>query len=395
MMLAEAVTMPLIGPSPRELRPRTLFLRIMVAWLTLLGFWPATAQKYSLSYDPDSPAGPHLELIEATEDAKKRTELMEQFIERFPKHAALGWIYESLMHLQSAAGNHPKVIAAGTKLLDLYPTDLDAAMICLKAAETSKDPAQVKLWTERVKRIAEDVVHGPLPKDPVDRESWDRVAQTAGHLLAMGEYELYNKALQTTDLRIRVQLINELLRRNPKSEYAHQSLVLAFQAHRVLGNQSMLVETATRLLKLDGNNEDALLALADFNLRQKSDLALSYANRVLEVLRNKRKPDGIPEDFWARKKAFYSGTAHWIIGNVRFMRNQFFEADEALRAALRLLPGDEHRHAILYYLGWSNVQLQRYDEATKFYTQCAAIKGPYQADANRNIEAIRSQEALR
>ena len=367
-------------------------LRVLVVSTLLSGV--LLAQKYALTYDSNSEPGQHLELIEIEDNTVKRVPLMEQFAQRYPKHAAIGWIYESLMDIYWNSGQFDKLLAAGEKLLAIHSTDLQAAQLCLKAAEAKKDAALIKTWTELTRRVAGELARQPAPKEGADEAEWIHAIQVVKYMGAQSEYDLFQKALQAPDLRSRLKYIADLRALNARSAYMHNALLLAFQAYKALGETARAVEVAEKILQYDPNNEDSLLAIADAYLRSKSPLALPYASKVAQLMQTKRKPAELSVEQWSRKQRIYQRNAYWIIGNVHYAEKRFAEAEAAFQVALPLVEDEDSRETIHFFLGWSNYKLQNYHAAVKYLTLCAARPGPYQQQALQNIEAIRKEGRL-
>ena len=94
----------------------------------------------------EKPEGKLLQQIMQENDAAKKTALLDQFSGEFPKHEATPWVLEQLQGIYVKANDADKIIAAGDKLLALDPDDPEAALQCLKAAETKKDAASIKKY---------------------------------------------------------------------------------------------------------------------------------------------------------------------------------------------------------------------------------------------------------
>ena len=94
----------------------------------------------------EKPEGKLLQQIMQENDAAKKTALLDQFGGEFPKHEPRRWVLEQLQGVYVKANEPDKVISAGDKLLALDPDDPEAALQCLKAAETKKDVAAIKKY---------------------------------------------------------------------------------------------------------------------------------------------------------------------------------------------------------------------------------------------------------
>ena len=357
----------------------------------------AWAQRYAAIADPDSPEGQFLELIELQSAAPKRLALIEQFTQRYPKHKAVSWAFEQLQGAAFKAGDWDRALQFGEKLSQLNPNDIETAQTNRKVAEAKGDPVTAKLWSDYITLVAQRILVSPPPKDPELLEQWKTQMVIAGQYSAHDEYGLYKKALESADPRQQIKLLDELLRRNPDTTYLPQTLVIYLNAYRAVGDQRNAVNTGERLLKLDPNNEDALLVCAQAYLQRgaASEKVLAYSARIVELMQTKRKPEGVSQHEWDRKKMVYSGTAYWMSGNTYIAQNRFGQADGALRAALPLLRQSEQSVAsVLFYLGWANYKLENYAEAVRFYKQCAAFSGQFQDQAIKNLGVIRSEHGI-
>ena len=356
----------------------------------------ALAQRYTAANsDPDSPEGQFIELIEQSENAQKLA-LMEQFTQRFPKSLALSWAYEQIQTAAMQAGQWDKALVFGEKLEQLHPDDVETAQLNIKAAESKGDKTTAKLWSDYVQRIAQRVLESPPPKDPEMLEEWKRRTAIASQYAAQDEYAIYKKALDSGDPRQKIKLLDELLRRNPDTQYLSQALVIYLNSYRALGDSKNSLLYAERILRSDQHNEDALLIAAEAYARSGSpERVVAYSSRLIDLMRTKSKPAIVRQEDWDRKKAFYTGSAYWMIGNVHINQNRFTQADSALRAALPLLRQNEQSEAsVLFYLGWANYKMENFNEAVRFYKQCMAFRGQFQKQAAKNLNVIRTEQGI-
>src|SRR5690348_13783699 len=105
----------------------------------------ANAQRHKIEeVNSEKPEGKLLQQIMQESDAAKKTALLDQFSNEFPKHEATPWVLEQLQASYVKSGDPAKSLAAGDKLLALDPDDPEAAVQCLKAAEIQKNGMLVK-----------------------------------------------------------------------------------------------------------------------------------------------------------------------------------------------------------------------------------------------------------
>ena len=357
----------------------------------------AAAQRYTASANPESPEGQFLDLIGLQSDEAKKLALIEQFPQRFPRHPAASWAYEQLQLAAIQASQWDRALAFGERLAQLNPNDIEVAQLNIKAAESKGDRTTVKLWSDYAARVAQRILESPPPKDPELLEEWKKETAVASQYSAQDEYTIYKKALESGDPRQQIKLLDELLKRNSDTAYLPQALVVYLNAYRALGDSGNGMLTAEKILKIDPKNEDALLTAAEGYLRRGSstEKVLAYSARLIEVMGAKKKPAIVRQEDWEKKKSFYAGTAHWMIGNIYINQNRFGQADSELRAALTMLRhSDQSAASILFYLGWSNYKLENYAEAVRFFKQCMAIQSQFQEQAQKNLDVIRSEQGI-
>jgi tetratricopeptide (TPR) repeat protein len=393
------VTISSINPLQRCGQPR--LARIAAAVLSAVAFTymceQAEAQRYTANANPDSPEGQFIELINLQSDDAQKLALMEQFAQRFPKHQAISWAYEYLQASAFQAGQWDKVLSFGEKLEQLHPDDLETANLNLKAAESRGDKTTAKLWSDYIQRIAQRFLESPPPKDPELLEEWKKRIAIASQYAAQDEYAIYKKAIDSGDPRQKIKLLDDILKRNPDSPYLPQALVIYLNSYRALGDHRNALLYAERILKTDQNNEDALLIMTESYVHSGSapDKVVAYSNRLIDLMHTKSKPAAVRQEDWDKKKAFYTGSAYWMIGNVQINQNHFAQADSALRAALPLLRNSEQSAAsILFYLGWANYKTENFAEAVRFYKQCMALRSQFQEQAAKNLNVIRTEQGI-
>jgi len=370
-------------------------LALSVAALTF-SFQQALAQRYAANAHPDSPEGQFIELINLQSDEAQKLALIEQFAQRFPKSLAISWAYEQIQNAAMQAGQWDKALAFGEKLEQLHPDDVDTALLNIKAAESKGDKTSAKLWSDYVQRIAQRVLESPPPKDPELLEEWKRRTAIASQYAVQDEYSIYKKALDSGDPRQKIKLLDDLLKRNPDTQYLPQALVIYLNSYRALGDSKNSLLYAERILRSDQHNEDALLIASEAYARSGApEKVVAYSSRLIDLMKTKSKPAIVRQEDWDRKKAFYTGSAYWMIGNVHINQNRFTQADTALRAALPLLRQSEQSEAsVLFYLGWANYKMENFAEAVRFYKQCMAFRGQFQEQAAKNLSVIRTEQGI-
>jgi tetratricopeptide (TPR) repeat protein len=363
------------------------------------------AQRHQLTINTETPEGQLLQQIGQEAEAPKKVALMEEFIQKFPKHEGAAWVLEQLLANYLKANQHDKALASGEKLLAIDPDDVATAHNCLKAAEGKKDADLIVKWAGATSKAARKVAAAPKPSDEDEVESWKRSVDYAKQVDTYTEYSLYATALASTEPATKIMLYDALEAQNPQSQYLPQLIGQYFVALRQTGANDKAIAVAEKVLEKDQTNEDMLLSVADsyFNKKANPDKVIEYSLKLAELMNSKPRPEGVGDADWDKRKKLLTGLGYWLAGVTYGGLNKFKETDANLRLALPLVEGNDALKAqALFWLGLANYRLgepakdkKRMAEALRFNVQCAAIKSPFAAQANKNAMAIRQQYGLK
>jgi hypothetical protein len=365
---------------------RTLGLLIAFS-LTVLG------QRHKIEeVNSEKPEGKLLQQIMQENDAAKKASLLDQFASQFPKDAGTPWVLEQLQGLYVKANDADKTIAAGNQLLALDPDDPEAALQCLKAAETKKDLALIKKYSAAASAAARKMAAAPQPKEADEATAWKNEVEYAKHVDSYAEYSLYRVALESRDPKVVIEFASLVRERNPKGEYAGKLAQPLFVAYRQAGDTPKAIALAETVLATDQSNEDMLLVAADSYLQQKKEpeKVHAYSVKIVELMAQKPKPEGVADADWTNRKNLVTGIAYYLNGKQYYNETSFAKADVALRAALPLVDASM-KAEVLYLLGFANYKLDKPQEAANYYRDCAALKSGFQATAAKNLLGLKNQ----
>jgi hypothetical protein len=375
--------------------------RIGFALLVALLGAPGWAQEHKLTINTETPEGQLLAQIGQEADEAKKLALMEDFAGKYPKHEAVAWVYEQMYPAFQKANQFDKGLAVCDKLLTVDPGDARSAHGCLKIAEAAKNPDTIKAWSERGSAIARKVAALPKPADEEEAEAWKTRVDFAKQFDLYTEYSLYAAALGTPEAKKKAELMDALEKRDEKYEHLPALRDHVFRALLAANDVAGAVALADSLAGRNLATEDMLLVSADAAFNKKEyDRAAEISAKTSAAVTGKAKPEGIGDADWEARKNGLLARAHYIEGVSYGIQNKHAQADKTLRAGLPFMKGNDQLLAGAYfYLGLANFKLgdmktpdqQRILDAIKFNQDCAAIKSPYQALAQRNIKAIRSQ----
>jgi len=358
---------------------------------------PGWAQCHKLAeVNTDKPEGQLLQQAGQETDAAKKTALLEQFASQYPQDEAAGWVYEQLLNAYVKDNQADKALAVGDKLAAMPPECVETAQQTLKAAEMKKDPDLVLKWSAKTAELAQKVVSSPQPTDADEVENWKARVDYARQVNTYTEYSLYAMALQTTDSKKQIMLIEALQQRNPKSEYLSKATDALFIAYQKAGAADKAVALAQQVAATGQPSEDMLLVLTDDAAKKKdSDKVHAYSAKLVEVMSAKPKPEGIADADWTKRKNTFIGLAYDMSGKQYFADGKLPQADQELRKAQPLVEDNAAvKTEVLFFLGLANYKMEKIQDAVNFFRACVAVKGgsaALQAQANKNLTAIRTQ----
>jgi hypothetical protein len=363
--------------------------------LLLLTAAALTAQRPKPAYDPETKDGLLIEHIQQETDPVEKLRYMEQFATQYPSSPAVDWVYDQLQPAYYQYKEWDQAMRVGALRLALEPENLEAAKIALRSADAKHDQADVIKWSDRVWKVASGVASKGGP-----------AAAEAKQTVDYAEFSLYSAAMAASNPKDRLELLRHLEREMPTSKYAAGLTAEYFRIYLELGDEQKSVETAEKGLKSEPANVDMLMYLAELNFHKNDphsrQLVLTYSARTLAAIDKAPRPASIPEAEWQKKKVKMVGMANYMAGMSNSLNNNFKAADTLLRAALPYIKDKESEEAaLLYHLGMANYRLaeagndrNRPVDALKFMRRCAAIKSPYQEQAQRNVDSIKSEYSL-
>lgn len=362
---------------------------------------PLAAQRKAPNINAETPEGALLQKIGQENEPKAKLGLMEQFVYQFAKSDSAGWVYGQMQPIYLKTSEWDKAIGVGEKILADDPADTEIAHNCLKAAEAKKDPDLIVKWADATSASARKAAAAPKPKDEEEVEAWKKSVDYAKQVDTYTEYAIYSQAVQSTDPKKRLGLLQHLEQRNPDSQYLANSQTQIFQLLQQTGEKDKAAVLGEKILLKDPTNDDVLLVVAGYYYEGNRDKAkaLAYARKLAEVAPVKPKPEGIGDEDWNNRKMLKTGIANWMVGVISSNDGKWAEADKALRAALPNLKGNNDLQAeTLFHLGLVNFKMgdakankQHILDALRFNQQCAAMKSRFQPQAAKNVAAIRSQ----
>ena len=311
-----------------------------LVFLVFPGVLALTAQeKQSFVINVGTPEGQILQSLgQETDDARKIT-LAQDFLAKFPKHEAAGWVAAQLESALLAGKDNDKVLQAAESAYANGP-DMDAAYFALKAAVAKEDVAQAKKWSARTSEAARKVVASTKPTDDESKQQLEYAKQVDEY----SEYALYVLALKAQP-KDEVDLVDTLIKQNPKSQYLPEIASSYFAALGKAGEAGKVCPAAEKMAV--DKNAEAMLAAADCAWRgNHGERVVSLAAKAAEAINTRPKREGVSDADWATQKAALLGSANFYTGVGYAMQMRFGPANKALRAALPAIRGNSQLYSI-------------------------------------------------
>jgi len=354
---------------------------------------PVLAQeKQNFVFNPATPEGQILQSLGQEPEDDRKISLAQDFLAKYPKHEAAGWVAAQLESGLLAQKNYDKVLEVAEMAYANGP-DMDAAYFALKAAVAKEDVSETKKWSARTSEAARKITSST--KAPADDDGKHQL-EYAKEVDEYSEYALYVVALKAPP-KDEVDLVDTLIKQNPKSQYLPLASAAYFAALQKAGEGAKVCPAAERMSLAGSKNAEAMIVAADCSMRaQKGAGMATYGERALEAINSRPKEEGISDADWAAKKEDIIGRANWYVGVGYSLEARYGPANKSLRVALPLLKGNEQLRAMcLFYLGLANYQLGKplgdkaqMREGLHYFQQSAEMASPMQDQASRNAKLV-------
>lgn len=372
------------------------------AVLTCAAAMAGAAQKKPFEINAQTPEGALLTLASQADDEAKKTALLEEFLQKYPKHDGIPFAGTQLQTIYLKNGSLDKVIQAAGTILAVDPALPLAAYNALQACEQKKDYPGIKTWALKTVEAAKSDLASPKPTSDSQTEDWEKDQDYSKQVILRCEYSLFHAAVETQDPQAKADLGEALVGVNPDSQYAAQTMPHYLYGLMQTGQAAKATEVAEKIVAKDPTNDDMMLLIAENSLSAKNfDKAGDFATKAIDTLKAKTAPPGGDAAAWQKSHDAKLGRAYFYAGDAASENKKYAEADKNLRLALPLVQGDNPLLAPTYfYLGFVNHEMSKAQklpasrpllvDAKKFTTACAAIAGPYQETCKKNLAGMQA-----
>lgn len=162
------------------------------------------------------------------------------------------------------------------------------------------------------------------------------------------EYAAYKAAIAMTDAAGEEKAANDFATKYPQSELQPLIFKNVMQKYQAANNGDKMIEMAKKVLTIDGDDPEALVAVAQVDAEQTHDTDLDkdqkyaeakkYAERSLLTVDTDVPTSGYPPEQLANYKNFIRSQAYFVLGTVSFKASAWPDAETNLRKSIDALP---------------------------------------------------------
>jgi len=372
---------------------RAFFLFVVFALLAM----PLAAQIGKVvAVQAGSPEDRALIEIDAATDPPQKLGLLDKFVAEFGQGDMVLLAYDRYVNIYMAAKNYDKVFEYGDKLLAVDPDSFITAFNLARVAQEKGDEMKLFDYGERAGNIVQRFKARPVPQgtDPAtwEQKKADTIADIKDNLNYVA-YTLFTTALQVKDPAQRTTLLEGFVAAFPDSLYTENAQTLVATSYQQAQQPQKMLAFTQKVLAADPNDVAMLLFLADYwsERGEQLDNADEYAQKVLNLLAQAKKPEQIPEEQWQQQLSLRKGLAYSAQGEILVNRNRNPEAVDAFKTASPLLKANPEVYGRnLYRLGFTLAKMNRVAEARTVLTEAVTVNSPYRALAQETLSKISS-----
>jgi tetratricopeptide (TPR) repeat protein len=348
----------------------------------------------SVSVAAGTPEDKALSEIYAAPDGPEKIALLDKFTADFG-NGDLALLADQLyMQTYLAQKNYAKVVEYGEKALEVDPDNLETVVTMVHAADEQGDAPKMVELAEKAAAIIKRYQDSP-PPEGVPPEEWSKTkaenVEKAQSNLDYIQRSAYNAAYKSADAAAKASLFERYAAAFPDSPYRLGALEQAALAYSQAQNTAKMTETANKILASDPNNVSMLLMLSDYwsNSGKELDKAAVYAQKVLDLLAQAKKPNDVTDDQWQQQVSLQKGTAYSSLGQVQVYKTRNAQAVDSFQKASPLLKSNTFLYARnLYRLGFTLAKMQKIVEARAALTEAVKLDSPFKALAQQTLDKI-------
>jgi tetratricopeptide (TPR) repeat protein len=197
------------------------------------------------------------------------------------------------------------------------------------------------------------------------------------------EFDAYKVAAAVTDPAAMDKASDEFATKFPESELRILLYRAAMHSYQTVNNSDKMMEMGRKVLKIDGDDPEALVGVAqvlaertrdtDLDKDQRLDEGTKLAQHAVETAETDiTVPPGTPQDKIDAYKGFLRSTAYYILGTIQYTREKYADAEGYFHKSIDAFPSQPDPLAVLR-LALSLDKQEKYPEALKFANQAVQM----------------------
>jgi tetratricopeptide (TPR) repeat protein len=196
------------------------------------------------------------------------------------------------------------------------------------------------------------------------------------------EFNAYKAVIALTDVAAQEKAANDFAAKYPESELRPLVFKAVMQRYQQANNGEKMVEMANKVLAIDGDDPEALLAVAqveaeqtrdaDLDKDQKLEDAKKKADHALVTVDTDVPTSGYPPEQLAAYKGFLRSQAYFVLGTLSFKAKNWADAEANLRKSIDALPQQPDEIAV-YRLAVALDMQNKIPEALKVAQQAVDL----------------------
>lgn len=365
---------------------RWMMALICVAGISLA----ANAQLARIVIPAGTPEDQAIQTITNEGNAQKRAPMWEEFVDKFkenPQAVAYGnW---QLLQIYSALGDNNKALEYGDKALAVMPANLDILVAATDVAQQMKDSGKVIDYAAQGGKAYATIATQSKTEGMSDADFAAKVADEKNSSLQSYEYlegSAYNVIAAEQDPKARLSYIEQYTSAFPDSKYSEQVNAYAIMSVQQMNDTRKLGEFAEKALAKNPNSIPTLVLLATAFAEDQNPAsaakATGYARKAIEL----GKTDEAGAD---SSKKLQTGMAHSALGYALMKENKTTQAIAELKTAAGLVKENPAAYStVMFRLGYAYTNAKQFADAKLAFTEAAAVEGPFQDAAKKNLEQI-------
>lgn len=369
------------------------FVRRLAA-VSLLAVWAAglgLAQVNFRQPAADSPVDERnsVVVLAQTPDPAERVRLLDEFVQQHPDSPNRPFALFHITISGKDAGMPEKTLEAGLQVLEWAPDDIEVRH------RVNEAYVALKRWEEL--RPSIDLTK-PLAKAQATEAGFP--GEYASGVLDWLAWAANMAYVDETALEKKIGWLDLIRTEYPESEWAQNMYGRYIQSYEQAGDRANALAWTERAIEAGVEDESYRYMLAEDALgKQDFAGAQAHAEKALEIIASKQKPEGMADEQWTAYQARMTAYANFAAGRSWAGRNNvegygaakthLLEAAEFIKAE-----GGERYNMLAYYLGVCYAQpgskSDDMQQALQWMTEAANTPGPLQEQAKADLVKIRA-----